>query len=103
MSHRYGCTLSLVLIILNLLSGKFTLDPMPDTSIRIGPWSIHAMTGMLISVMLVIRLTGNFVSRLYCFGGLVGDAVDVYVDIRRCLVSSQFLFLGEAAKLFNSL
>ncbi len=48
-------------IILNLLTGMFALDPMPDTPVKIGPLSVHAIAGMLIAILLVVRLIARFV------------------------------------------
>jgi cytochrome b561 len=39
----------------------FALDPMPDTPAKIGPLSVHAIAGILIAVLLVIRLIARFV------------------------------------------
>lgn len=47
-------------IILNLLTGRFALDPMPDTPAKIGPLSVHAIAGIVIAALLVIRLIARF-------------------------------------------
>ncbi len=48
------------LVIFNLLAGMFLVNPMPDTPAKIGPLSLHAFTGMLIALLLVVRLIARY-------------------------------------------